>query len=127
VTQHPRREIVVASPRQAAGRRYPAVEDLYSASSYGETLLRSLMRAQLGLSLSVLAPAAALVALYPLLVVLLPTLATATMGPVPLSLVILGGGLYPPLVALAFWYVRRSHRVERRFAEILAKDNEESA
>jgi hypothetical protein len=77
------------------------------------------MRAQIGATISVLAPAAALVAVYPILAVLLPSIATATVGPVPLALVVLGGGIYPPLVGLGFWYVRKAQRIEQRFSELL--------
>jgi hypothetical protein len=77
------------------------------------------MHAQLGVTLGVLLPALAVVALYPLLCVLFPVVATATVGPLPLSMVILGGGIYPPLVVLGFWYVRRAERVEQRFVRLL--------
>jgi len=77
------------------------------------------MRAQLGVTLGVLVPALAVVALYPLLCMLFPAVAAARMGEVPLSLVVLGGGIYPPLVLLGFWYVRRAARVERRFVDLL--------
>jgi hypothetical protein len=77
------------------------------------------MRAQVGATISVLAPAAALIAVYPLISVLFPGVAGAQLGPVPVSLIILGGGIYPPLVALGFWYVRKAERIEQRFGELL--------
>ncbi len=83
-------------------------------------LLSSLWRAQLGVTLSVLLPAVVVIGLYPLLAALLPAVAVAKIGPVPLALVVLGGGLYPPLVGLGLWYVRRAERVEARFAELVA-------
>jgi hypothetical protein len=76
------------------------------------------MRAQLGVTVSILAPAAAIVALYPLLSVLFPIVASLNIGPLPLSLVVLGGDIYPPLVALGFWYVRKAQRVEQRFGDL---------
>ena len=97
----------------------PAPDDLYQPDSYGETLLRSLMRAQLGVTLGVLLPAAAVVATYPLLSVLLPSLGDVSVGPLPLSVLILGFGIYPPLVVLAFAYVRRARRLEERFVALL--------
>jgi hypothetical protein len=116
----PLREAVRASPR-SPGRRgpLPGTSDLYERDEYAATLLTSLMRAQLGVTLSVLVPAAAVVALYPLLCVLIPGVANAQVGPLPLSLVVLGGGIYPPLVVLGFWYVKRAQRVEQRFVELL--------
>jgi hypothetical protein len=115
----PVRVAVTAVPRRPGGTRSsPAAEDLFRESSYSQALLRSLMRAQLGVTVSILAPAAAIVALYPLLSVLFPAVAAADVGPVPLSLVVLGGGIYPPLVGLGFWYVRKAQRVEQRFADL---------
>lgn len=100
----------------------PAAADLFHPDDYGETLLRSLIRAQLGVTLGVLLPAAAVVATYPLLSVLLPWLNRMTVGPLPLSILILGFGIYPPLVLLAFAYVRRARRMEERFVELLEQD-----
>jgi hypothetical protein len=97
----------------------PASEDLYSEDDYGRTLLASLIRAQLAATLSILLPAAALLSLYPLLAVLFPWLAHAHVLGVPLTLLVLGGGIYPPLVLLGFWYVRRSERLDQRFADLL--------
>jgi hypothetical protein len=86
---------------------------------YGRVLLGSLMRAQLGVTASILGPAVVLLALYPLLAVLVPGLARDEVLGVPLTLVVLGGGIYPPLVLLGFWYVRRAEHVEQRFSELL--------
>jgi Flp pilus assembly protein TadB len=82
-------------------------------------LLASLMRAQGGACLTVLLPALALLALYPLLTAIFPWLATAQVLGVPLTLLILGGGIYPPLVLLGYWYVRRAERLEQQFVELL--------
>lgn len=122
-----RRVAVRAAPRRpSSARSLPVPDDLYDADSYGETLLRSLMRAQLGVTLGVLLPAAAVVATYPLLSVLVPSLRGATVGPVPLSVLILGFGIYPPLVVLAFAYVRRARRVEERFVGLLRGGREDA-
>ena len=115
-----RRVAVRATPPAPHGTRsVPAADDLYSPDGYGEALLRSLMRAQLGVTLGVLLPAAAVVATYPLLSVLFPGLSRVTLLSVPLSVVVLGFGIYPPLVVLAFLYVRRARRVEERFVGLL--------
>lgn len=119
----PQRVAVRAAPRRSSSpRSLPVPDDLYAPDGYGETLLRSLMRAQLGVTLGVLLPAAAVVATYPLLSVLLPGLARVGVGPVPLSVLILGFGIYPPLVMLAFAYVRRARRVEERFVDLLREE-----
>jgi hypothetical protein len=116
----PARQVVRATPRQPSDRTpSPAREDLYQPDAYGRELLSSLMRAQAGVSLAILLPAISLLALYPLLAVLLPWLDTVTVLGLPLALVILGGGIYPPLVLLGYWYVRRAERLEQRFVELL--------
>ncbi len=116
----PARVAIRAAPRRPSpARSLPAPDDLYDAGNYAETLLRSLMRAQLGVTLGVLLPAAAVVATYPLLSILVPGLSEVSVGPVPLSVIVLGFGIYPPLVVLAFVYVRRARRVEERFVELL--------
>ena len=119
------RQVVRAPVRNApAIRQSPAPGDLYQQDNYARTLLSSLIRAQLGATVAVLVPAAALLLLYPLLAVLFPSLAQMTVGGLPLTFVVLGGGIYPPLVLLGFWYRRRAARVEERFAELLEERND---
>jgi hypothetical protein len=116
----PPRQVIRASTRRPTDRSpSPMREDLDQPDAYGRELLASLMRAQAGVSLAILLPAVSLLALYPLLAVLLPRLATLHVLGLPLSLVILGGGIYPPLVLLGYWYVRRAERLEQRFVELL--------
>jgi hypothetical protein len=67
----------------------------------------------------VLLPAVVLLSLYPLLAALFPSLDTYAILGVPLTLLILGGGIYPPLVLLGYWYVRRAERLEERFVDLL--------
>ncbi len=103
-------------------RSVPSAADLYVSGAYGETLLRSLMRAQLGVALGVLLPAAAVVVTFPILSVLLPGLVSISVFTIPLTVLVLGFGIYPPLVVLALVYVRRAARVEERFVALLDED-----
>ena len=120
VDEPPRRQVIRAVPRRPSDRSLsPVTDDLYQPDAYGRELLTSLMRAQAGVSLAVLVPAISLLALYPLLAVLLPGLASYEVLGLPLTLIILGGGIYPPLVLLGYWYVRRAERLEQRFVELL--------
>jgi hypothetical protein len=114
------RQVVRAPARSStvAGRS-PAAGDLYEQDNYARTLLGSLIRAQLGATVTVLVPAAALLLLYPLLAVLFPGLGRVQVAGVPLTFVVLGGGIYPPLVLLGFWYRYRATHVEQRFVELL--------
>lgn len=116
----PVRQVVRAPARPHAGRGpAPGTSDVLRQDEYGKVLLSSLMRAQLGVTASILGPAILLLALYPLLAVLVPGLDSDLVLGMPLTLVVLGGGIYPPLVVLGFLYVRRAERVERRFSELL--------
>jgi len=119
------RQVVRAPVRHSpAVRQSPAAGDLYQQDNYARALLSSLMRAQLGATITVLVPAAALLLLYPLLAVLVPSLGTTSVGGLPLTFIVLGGGIYPPLVLLGFWYRRRAARVEERFADLLEDAND---
>jgi hypothetical protein len=111
-----------AGSRYSRPRSVPDPDDLYQRDQYGETLLRSLIRAQVGVTIGVLLPAAAVVATYPLLSVLVPGVTRAMVGPLPLSVLVLGFGLYPPLVLLALAYVRLARRVEERFVKLLHEE-----
>jgi hypothetical protein len=116
----PARQVVRSQARRPGGRSStPAPDDLYEPDAYGRELLTSLMRAQVGACATVLLPALALLALYPLLTAIFPWLATAQVVGLPLTLLILGGGIYPPLVLLGYWYVRRAERLEQQFVELL--------
>jgi hypothetical protein len=116
----PPRQVIRAATRRPSDRSSsPVRDDLYQPDAYGRELLASLMRAQAGVSLAILLPAISLLALYPLLAVLLPRLAALQVLGLPLTLIILGGGIYPPLVLLGYWYVRRAERLEQRFVELL--------
>ena len=120
VAPPPIREVVRARPRRPSVRvPSPVSDDLFAEDDYGQTLLTSLIRAQLGVTVSVLLPAAVLLCLYPLLAVLVPSIGRATVLGVPLALVLLGGGIYPPLILLGVWYVRRAERLEQRFSDLL--------
>ena len=114
------REIIRFSNRPTSQRSSsPASGDLFGEDDYGQVLLTSLIRAQLGDTLSILIPAAALLLLYPSMAVLIPGVSRAQVDGVPLTLLILGGGIYPPLVLLGLWYLRKAERVERQFANLL--------
>jgi len=120
---HRPRVAVRALPRLSSQTRsVPSPDDLYRPGDYSEALLRSLMRAQLAVTLSVLLPAAAVVATYPLLSALFPQVNYLSVLGLPLSVLILGFGIYPPLVGLAFFYARRARKVEADFTRLLEQD-----
>jgi len=112
----PQREVVTRSPRRtrdaAVSRPVPAAE-----ARAEDPELSALMRRQLRSSLIGLTALAVPTALLPVLLMLAP----AGSGPA-LTWIILGFCGYPPLVLLAWWYVRRAEGHERDHARLAKGD-----
>lgn len=112
VTGPPRRRTTTT----ARGSR---ARDIDTGTRLGEIYLGSLLRAQLGLALRVLGVLAVAVGSWPLAFHLWPGLAGVAVGGVPLAWVVLGGLVYPLLIGLGWWYVRRAEQHERSFADLM--------
>jgi hypothetical protein len=93
--------------------------DVQSDTPYGRLLVRSLTRAQLGLSLLCLALALVVVASLPVLAALWPGARRITVGGLPLTLVVLGAGLYPVLMAIGWFYNHQASQLEARFIDLV--------
>ena len=93
--------------------------DLDVDTRLGGVYLASLMRTQLWLAARVLALLVLLVGSIPLVFFLLPDLARVDVLGLPLAWLVIGGAVYPVLLALAWVYVRRAERHERAFAALL--------
>jgi sulfite exporter TauE/SafE len=93
--------------------------DLEDDSSYGRLLLRSLMRAQLGLSLLCLALALTVTASYPIIVALVPAAGRVRILGLPLALIVLGVGIYPVLLVIGWFYNRQASQLEARFIDLV--------
>jgi hypothetical protein len=90
-------------------------------TEYSGVLLHSLMRAQFGLTLGFIALAVGLLISLPLVVSLIPALATKQVFGIPLTLAVLGVAVYPVLVVIAIAYVRAAERTERHFLDLVEK------
>ncbi|MGW3957169.1 hypothetical protein ACWEKM_41230 [Streptomyces sp. NPDC004752] len=109
-----RRVVVTGPPRRARrtpGHHRPRTE-IDEQTTLGHTYVRSLMRTQLRAALAVFAVLVLLVGPLPLV------FAAAPQSRRPAWLV-LGFGLYAPLVLLARWYVRRAERNERDLVRLV--------
>lgn len=109
-----RRVVVTGPPRRAphsSGYYRPRTE-IDEQTTLGHTYVRSLMRIQLRAGLAVFAVLALLIGPLPLVFAAAPDARR-------LEWAILGFGLYPPLVLLARWYVRRAERNERDFVRLV--------
>jgi hypothetical protein len=86
---------------------------------YRLILVRSLIRAQLGLSLVCLAFALAVTASFPILCAVRPSLSRVTFFGLPLTLIVLGLGVFPPILLIGGFYLRQAARLERQFVELV--------
>jgi uncharacterized membrane protein (DUF485 family) len=85
---------------------------------YWQILVRSLIRAQLGLSLVCLAFALAVTASFPIVWALLPSAIHITILGLPLTLIALGIGVFPVILIIGAFYVRQATRLERQFTKL---------
>lgn len=114
----PRREMVTRSPRSAQRPVVPApLPGLgETASRHGSERLRALIRSQLRSSILCFAALAVPTAALPLV------LASDSLAGPALAWIVLGFAGYPPMVLLAWWYVRRAERHEHDYARLAGDD-----
>jgi hypothetical protein len=93
--------------------------DVQSDTAYGRVLVRSLTRAQLGLSLMCLALAVAVIASFPVTMALLPSARRITVAGLPITLIVLGAGIFPLLMAVGWFYNRQASLLEARFIDLV--------
>lgn len=96
-------------------------QEIDEQTGVGEVYMRSLMRAQLRLGLSVLAVMTITLGALPVLFSLDSGLGSLRLLTVPLPWLIVGASIYPLLVLAAWWHVRAAERAERDFAEIVER------
>jgi hypothetical protein len=85
----------------------------------GEIYMRSLMRTQLRLALGTVLVLALTVGALPVLFATVPWLRTTRLLGVPLPWLVLGAGVYPLLLLLAWSYVLRAEANERSFHDMV--------
>jgi hypothetical protein len=95
------------------------VSEIDAQTELGEVYVRSLVRSQLRLALGVTATMALTLGLLPLLFVASATARRTQLLGVPVPWWLLGVLVYPFLVLLAWFYVRRAERNERAFGELV--------
>ncbi|WP_200942247.1 hypothetical protein [Angustibacter sp. Root456] len=118
------RRVRVTSPLMGAARRVPhrpATREIDEQTGLGEVYMRSLLRSQLRLALSVLAATAVLIGGLPVLFVVAPSVAQAHLVGLPLPWLLLGALAYPMLWLAARYYVRQAERNEDDFTDVLKR------
>jgi hypothetical protein len=123
VTDEPVARIRITSPRAVGARsrsRRSNAAEIDAQTRLGEVYVQSLIRAQLRLALYVVLLLTATLGVLPVLFRLLPIDRVHLLG-VPLPWLLLGACVYPWLVALAWWYVRRAERNEAAFEDLVER------
>jgi hypothetical protein len=122
-TPGPQKRVRVTSPRMGPPRRAPArlTTEIDEQTRLGELYMRTLIRAQWRLSVSVLLSATMMIGGLPLLFFFVPATRTLDVGPVPLPWLILGVLIYPAIWLAGHYYVRQSEQIEREFTELVAR------
>ena len=117
----PPRRVRVTSPRAAARRsRARSVRsEIDAQTQLGEVYMRSLMRTQLRLALGVTALLVLTVGMVPVLFLVGPASRTVAVLGIPLPWLLLGLLVYPYLLLVARWYVRRAERNEQAFSDLV--------
>lgn len=96
----------------------PAPGPVQVDHGYWQIMVRSLIRAQLGLSLVCLAFALAVTASFPILCAVLPGLTHVKVFGLPLALIALGAGIFPVILIIGIFYNYQAGRLEQRFISL---------
>lgn len=99
----------------------PPSREIDEQTELGEVLMRSLLRTQLRLGLTVLAVVGLFLAALPVVFALEPRLSAVRIATVPLPWLLVGVTVYPLMLAAAWWLVRATERTEREFSEIVER------
>jgi hypothetical protein len=107
--------------RRTTGVASSRARDIDADTRLGALYLGSLLREQLWLAVRVLAALAVGVGSWPLVFHLWPGLASVEVAGVPVAWLVLGVLVYPLLVGLGWYFVRRAERNEESFSELMAE------
>jgi hypothetical protein len=88
----------------------------------GEVYMRSLLRTQLRLGLSVVATLALALGTLPMFFALVPQLGATRILTLPLPWLLVGVTVYPLLFLLGKWHVRAAEKAEKDFTALVEGD-----
>ena len=126
MTDEPIPRVRITSPRTSAARsraRPSNAPEIDGLTPPGEVYVQSLIRAQLRLAGYVVLLLAATLGLLPVAFRVLPVGRVHVLG-VPLPWLLLGVAVYPWLLWLARWYVRRAERNEDAFEDLVKRQDQ---
>jgi hypothetical protein len=117
----PRRKRVVLADSRAPVTVLRTVVELEEQTSYGEELVRQLIRQQFKLAVVMWGCAVGFLACLPVAFHFLPHLAESTIAGVRLPWILLGIVPFPLLFGVGYWYNVRAERNERDFVDMVEK------
>ncbi len=113
------------SPSPPARRRLPGLrsprEELADATAHGQVYLRSLQRAQLGLSVLALIAFGALFGVLPIALYLLPQFDRDQLFGIPLALWIRVVPMLPVFLPIGWLYARRADALDDSFRDLVER------
>ncbi len=119
-TEPPARERITGPHRDRPVRRQVRLaQEIDKQTAVGEIYMRALIRSQLRLGVEVVAVLALTLGALPLVFAAVPAVRHATFAGLPLPWLLLGFVVYPPLIALGWFYVRQAERNERDFTDLV--------
>lgn len=122
--QKPTQRVVVTSPRTRAPRArrpYSGTREINEQSELGAVYMRTLIRAQRRLGLSVCLVVCGTLGVLPLLFSIEPELGKARVLGLGLPWFLLCVATFPMLLLAGWFYVRQAERSEREFAELVER------
>ena len=113
----------ITSPRTVARkpRDLSGTEEIDAQSAVGEVYMRSLIRSQLRVAITVLVVIGLGVGGIPLMLWFTPSAAETQLLGVPVVWAFLGVAVYPFLVLVGWLYVRQAERNERHFSDLVQR------
>lgn len=118
----PPERVRVTRTRSAPGEAPRTVRDeIARESRLGTTYVSSLVRAQLQLTLGVLAVGVVTLGALPLVFALVPASRSVEILGVPVAWPVLGVLVYPAVVLVARWYTRAGERLESDFTHLVGR------
>lgn len=118
----PRRVRVDLAGRAPSPAAYSR-QELEEQTQVGEVLIRGLVRAQLGLALSLAGVVILLLGSLPIAFALFPALAEVSVLGLRLPWLLLGVLAYPLLYAVGWLHVRQAERIEDDFSKAVETDS----
>lgn len=119
----PPERVRVTRTRRNVQSEYPRTvrEEITGDSRLGATYVSSLIRAQLQLTLGVIAAGLMTLGALPLIFALVPPVRSLSVLGVPLAWPVLGVVVYPVIVLVARWYTRAGERLEAEFNDLVSR------